>query len=100
VPAEEVDRGEPGWDLGLQYTTLEDLIDQLRSHHVYVGTVQRLVINCHGNPGLLRLEPLGRVAAGQDHDGGGNNDQPQLGSALAGSCQPGTVKLTVWLVMT
>jgi hypothetical protein len=63
VRADEVGQGEPGWDLGLQYTTLDDLINQLRSHRVYVGTVQRLAINCHGAPGLLRLEPF---ANGQD----------------------------------
>lgn len=54
----EVGGGEPGWDLGLQYTTLDDLIAQLRSHRVYVGTCQRLAINCHGAPGILRLEPF------------------------------------------
>jgi hypothetical protein len=47
--------GEPGWDWAVDYTTLTDLRDTLRTR-ARDGTVDRIAISVHGDPGALYLE--------------------------------------------
>lgn len=64
--------GEPGWDAAVDFGTLDELVTQLQARS-HPGSLGRLAISVHGDPGALYLEGPSRPAL----------TEPRLRAALA-----------------